>query len=257
MQRTKLPINTYVYPSSAIIILDNNPTADTTSGQNAFVPLYNLSAIQFNFFEELPLAFKYYDYEPLLTTSSYYYLYADSINAKNQYSYDYSTRSIVTSTTDTTHVSATLNNARTYYNIGSTGDLLYTIYRNNLYYSTSAAVDLAGTGITFGMQPTSSFASTGTIVDIPLSNSTLLTSSIINKYDNVEVINSINRIKNLTGHKSNLFSINITNANINSAPLSADEITNIKNELSNIIENIVKNVIPANTQLFKIYWNGQ
>lgn len=258
IQKAIMPINTYVYPSSSIITSGTNPTNIATSGESTLVPLYNLSGIQFNFIEEFPLTFDYYDYEPL-TTSGYYYVYADTINAKNQYSYDYSVRSVLTSTTNTSNVSAYLTNARTYYDINSTGDLLYAVYKNDMYYKTAGSVSLSSdtTGVTFGMVPTSSFASTGNIIDIPLSNSLVLTSSSVNKYDNVEVIQTINRVKDISWHKSNLFSINIKNANLNTAALSADDISNIKNSLNNIIESVVKNVIPANTQLFKIYWNGE
>lgn len=258
IQKTIMPINTYVYPSSAVITSGSNPTNMATSGESTLIPLYNLSGVQFNFIEELPLDFGYYNYEPL-TTSAYYYVYADSLNAKNQYSYDYSVRSVLTSTTNTSNVSAYLTNARSYNNINTTGDILYIVYKNNMYYKTQGSISLSSntTGITFGMVPTSSFASTGTIIDIPLTTTQVLTASPINRYDNVEVISSINRIKELSVHKSNLFSINIKNANINTASLSADDISNIKNGLTNIIESVIKNVIPVNTQLFKIYWNGQ
>lgn len=246
------PINTYIYPSSSIILT----STDISSAINTFIPLYNLSGIDYNFIEEFPLDFMYNGYDKDNSISSYYYTFADSFNAKNAYSYNYSVESVLTSATTTSNVSATLNNARQYYDIGSTGDLLYMIYRTNISYSSSGITSLSGTGITYGMLPTSSFASTGNIVNVELTNSTPITSSVINKYDNVEVLHSINRIKNNDGHKSNLFSINIQNSNIDSSILSDNEKANIKLGLNNIIESIIKNIIPANTQLFNIYWNG-
>ena len=257
LANTNVPINTYVYPSSAIIMNPADPNNVATSGESTFIPLYNLTDILFNFFEEIPLDFNYYNFEPL-TTSGYYYINGDCTNTKNQYNYDYNMVSRVTSTTSVTSVSAVLDQTRKYSNIGVAGDLLYMVYRTNQYYS-SGTVSLSSntTGVTFGMVPTSSFANSGSIVPIPMTGPYTKNYGIAEQFDAVEVIDSLDRLKNTNGHKTNLFSINIKNANINTAPLSATDIANIKNSLTNIIENVISNVIPANTQLFKIYWNGQ
>jgi hypothetical protein len=252
LSTVELPIKTYVYPSSANIMSSNS-----SSGEYTYVPLYNLSGINFNFIEECPLDFSYYGYEKDSSTSSYFYVYGDAVNAKNAYNHNYSLDSRVTSTTNTSSVSATVNSARTYYDIDSTGDLLYMVYKNDLKYQTSSSTSLSGTGVTFGMTPTSSFQSSGNIVDIVGLSSSTLSTSVINRFDNVEVIASINRISDTEGHKSNLFSINIQNSNIDSSPLSSNEKEYIKKSLSTIIESVIKNIIPANTQLLKIYWNGQ
>lgn len=249
LERTNIPVDTYIYPALSTII------SDITSGSNTMVPLYNLSGVKFNYIEECPLTFKYYGYEKDNTSGSYYYAFGDSFNAKNQYNHNYSLSAITMSATNTSGVSATLTDARRYYDINTTGDTLYLVYKNNQYYN-SGRVSLSGTGVTFNMTPTASFASTGAIIDIPLITNTVLSSNPVNNYDNVETIYSVNRLKDINVHKSNLFSINIQNANIDSSSLSAEDKENIKKSLSNILETLLKNVIPANTQLFKIYWNG-
>lgn len=246
----ELPTNTFIYPAKSII------ETDTTSGKTTFMPLYNLSGVSFNYVEELPLDFSYYGYDNTASLSAYNYLYADTFNTKNQYDNNYSVSAVVTSTTDNNNVSAYLTNARIYNNIGSNADVLYLVYKNNRYYDT-ASVDISSTGVVFGMTPTSSFASTGNIAELPISSSTILSTDVIHKYDNVETIASINRIKNSDGHKSNLFSINIQNSNIDSSSLSATVKADIKKTLNNLIEGVIKNIVPANTQLFNIYWNGQ
>lgn len=84
------------------------------------------------------------------------------------------------------------------------------------------------------------------------------------KYQNIEIIKSINRYKNLNGHKSNLYSVSINtdildNIRTNSV-LTYDQtnalINNVILELKNYVKTIVETMQPAHTQLFNIYING-
>jgi hypothetical protein len=255
IQSTELPIETYMYPSSSIIISAPDTSISEVSGQYTQIPLYNLSGIQFNFINECPLEFKYAGFN---TVSASSYIFSDTFNTKNNYNSDYAVAAVITSSTDLSTVNANLSNAREYFNIGSTGDILYAVYKTNKYYETSDSVSLSSniTGVTYGMTPTSSFATTGHVVQIPLDTVTSGNISVYDKYDNVETIHSVNRIKEPVTHKSNLFSINIQNSNINTSALSDADKESLKQNLNNIINNIIKNITPANTQLFKIYWNG-
>jgi len=245
-----LPINTFIYPAQSII------QTDPTSGKNTFMPLYNLSGLYFNYVEEFPLDFSYAEYDNSNSMLEYTYVFGDTFNTKNQYDNNYNLSSFITSTTDNYNVSGYVTNTRSYNNIGACADVLYLVYKNNRHYDLTDT-DITSTGVVFGMTPTSSFASTGNIADIPVQNSTILSSDITHRYDNVETIASINRIENLKGHASNLFSINIQNSNIDSSNLASSVKDDIKKTLNNLIEGVIKNIIPANTQLFKIYWNGQ
>lgn len=256
--KTEMPIDTYVYSSLDKITSSPYASTGTVCGEYTAIPLYDLSGVRFNFINECPLEFKYSGYN-VDSTSAYSYIFADSVNAKNNYNYNYSVESIVTSSVNISAVNAELRNAREYYNIGTTGDLLYMIYKTNKHYASPSSVSLSSniTNVTFGMNPTSAFATSGSIIKIPMSTMTSLSSNIYEQYDNVETIYSINRIKEPITHKSNLYSINIQNANINSSDLTDVDKTTLKRNLSNIMENMIKNISPANTQLFKIYWNGQ
>lgn len=258
----ELDIKTYVYPSSGTISLD------ALSGDNTMVPLYNLSGIPFNYFCEIPLSYKYFNYD-LAAQDDYFSVYADTFNCKNSYDFNYGVRSILTSAGSTTSISGYIDYCRDYTKIDCNGDLLYLVYNTNKFYETSAAQAISGTGITFNMTPTSSFFITGNIADINMSpiltlsaktNYSSISGNIYDLYECVEVlnnINSINRIRSQLNHKSNLFSINIQNANvINNSGLTEEEKTNIQTSIKNIIKNIYKQFVPANTQLFNIYFNG-
>lgn len=258
VKKTDFPVNTYVYPSSSIIVNSPAVSSSTIYGEYTCIPMFNLSGIKFNYINECPLEFKYAGFN-IDSTSAYNYLYSDTINAKNSLNYNYSLNSQLTSSTYTSAVSATLSNARDYLNIKTSGDLLYMVYKANKYYNTDGAVSLSSntTGVTYGMNMTSGYAISGRIIDIPMSTMTSANISVYDKFDNVEVLYSINRVKEQQAHKSNLFSINIQNANINNSSLSDTEKITLKRNLTNILETMIKHIVPANTQLFKIYWNGQ
>lgn len=245
-----IPVNTFIYPQKSVI------ESDITSGKTTFMPLYNLSGVKFNYIEEFPLNGFTYGFDNSDSLSSYNYVFADTINCKNQYDNNYSLSAYITSTSDVYNVSGYLTNSRIYDNIGSCGDILYMTYRNNAHYN-MFETDITSTGVYFGITPTSSFASTGAIAELKVSDSITLSTDVIHKYDNVETIGSINRIENSSGHRSNLYSINIQNANVNTSNLTDERKDNIKKTINNLIENMVKNITPVNTQLFNIYWNGK
>lgn len=260
---TELDIKTYVYPSSSIINIDS------LSGNNTMIPLYNLSGIKFNYFCEIPLSYKYFNYN-LDSIGDYYSIYSDVFNCKNAYDYNYGIQSVITSTTDNQNISAYIDYCRDYSKIECTGDLLYLVYNTNKFYESSSNIDISSTNVTYGMSPTSSFFITGDIANIPLSslsgiapnktNYSQLSANIYDLYQCVEVLNNVNsenRLGNQLNHKSNLFSINIQNANIiNNDSLTDDEKTSIQTSIKNIIKSMYKQFVPANTQLFNIYFNG-
>lgn len=74
-------------------------------------------------------------------------------------------------------------------------------------------------------------------------------------YQNIDVIKSINRQSKTSAHKSNVFSISINTSMINQLSNTVKE--NVINEIKNISRDIVENISPVDTQLFKIYVNGQ
>lgn len=82
-------------------------------------------------------------------------------------------------------------------------------------------------------------------------------------YQKIEII-SKNKFTNKQNHKSNLFSINIDDLvdlseNRDMASITGDDETNsimsqIRDDICSAVKDIVNNVTPANTQLFKVYF---
>lgn len=242
---------TYVYPSSAIIIGGGEAESEVRC-----VPIYNLSGVQYNYIDECPLDLEYYGYDRDLTdTDSYYYSFGDTFNCKNAYDDTYSLNSFVNSGASTQEVSANLIKARQYYGIGSTGGALYAIYKNNTEYN--SAINTLSGGVTYGMTPDANYNLTGSTFDIPMNTKSETSGTIYDMFENVEELYSLNILSDTTKHKANLYSINIQNANLNTSSIAVSTQETVKRNINRIIENMVKNVTPANTQLFNIYWNGE
>lgn len=73
-------------------------------------------------------------------------------------------------------------------------------------------------------------------------------------YDNVEVIDSLNRFTPIVNHKSNLFSIRIDDLGFEDSPyLSEYQKTVLRTYFRNSITELVNAVKPAHTQLFDVY----
>jgi len=237
-----IPANTYVYPPSSVV---------ETYGLSAAIPVYNLSAIQHNYFVEVP------------NDDSYFFwrdgqILGDATTTKNVYDVFYNMNSNVISA-DSNSVSATLDDCRTYQDINSTGDLLYMTYDvDSSYFSPTSAESI----ILPGENPASIASSAYTITSIEMSAEPITLPDVsaavdYHSFQHVEVVKSLNRFTGVDGHKSNLYSINIQNAGINTLDsLDAENKTNIKKSINNIIRDITKVVMPLNTQLFDIYWTG-
>ena len=135
-----------------------------------------------------------------------------------------------------------LQGMRKYIGIGSTGGAVYLKYYDNLQYSRSSYEEKNGTQRTHDSGPTQTV--------IP--------------FQKVESL-KFTRNESIVRHKSNLFSINLTKTgledgyvkDLNECRRNDEEpgLPNVmKTEIQNAIREIVQNITPANTQLFKVFF---
>jgi hypothetical protein len=145
-------------------------------------------------------------------------------------------------------VSGELNNCRFYTNMRVNDEILWAAYSFGDQYRLSAQItELSGIG----------WATSSNIYPtvLPMSAFNSIPSTSAYAYEHIERLAGFNRLQPSRLHKSNLFSIRINNSGINeSMALSAR--TNIQKSINNIIEGIIKKIIPAYCQLFKIYYTG-
>jgi len=92
-----------------------------------------------------------------------------------------------------------------------------------------------------------------TIVNMAVEN---IISDLLSKYEFIEGIEGVNRSTNKGMHKSNIFSIKITDSQLNEAITNLDERKQVQRSINNVIKDIIKKISPANTQLWKIEWVG-
>lgn len=79
-------------------------------------------------------------------------------------------------------------------------------------------------------------------------------SDVVASYDNVEVINSLNRFTPIVNHKSNVFSVKIEDLGFEESEYLTDYQKKIlRTYFRNRITELVNTVKPANTQLFDVY----
>jgi hypothetical protein len=91
------------------------------------------------------------------------------------------------------------------------------------------------------------------ISEMTLETSSVPSSSVISRYDNVETVLSFNRFKSQGYHKSNMFSIRVENLNIDDVDtLTYNEKKQLKLWIANRVKNLANSLAPSNTQLFKV-----
>jgi hypothetical protein len=82
-------------------------------------------------------------------------------------------------------------------------------------------------------------------VEEEISNVQMNRTSDKHVFQKIETINSINRFKHNTGHKSNLYSIKINNLDIMNE--TDENVNKIKTDIKNNIRKLCKYVTPVNT----------
>ena len=87
------------------------------------------------------------------------------------------------------------------------------------------------------------------------------TTSKVQEFDLVERVGGLYKYKQVEGHKSNIYSLRIFNSGLNEDLNNDDQQKEVQQNLRDIIEetvqNVVKKIAPASTQLWKIDWIGK
>lgn len=250
--------NIFVYPPSGEISL---------SGEvGNMLPIYNLSGVSFNYLTEVPTDNIYFDFQSPVA-------YGNTTNLKNYLNGEWNTESMVSSASTTTEVSATLDNTRSYKKLGGRIDgSLYFTYKHDTSYITDDPTPISNSR-EFDDYSVSALTLSGSLTDIPMSGYAIESDSMdvsaitdgedyARKFQYVESIRidglgGFNKYGRVEGHKSNVYSVNIKNANVNNnTTLSTGERSKIKKSINNVIRNVIEACTPINTQLAKIYWNG-
>jgi hypothetical protein len=92
--------------------------------------------------------------------------------------------------------------------------------------------------------------------DLNISGITYTSGLIYNNYEFIERFKGLIKSKERL-HKSNLFSIQITDSKLNESITDETQRNNIQKSINNVIKEVIKKVTPAYTQLWKIIWKGE
>ena len=112
-----------VYPPSGMINEDDENLK----------PIWILSGVDFNFLEESPVEFEYYDFRTGV-------MYSNGFNMKNMYNNDWTVESTVVTSNVLSACSGTIGHTRYYTDINSDGDqVIYDVYRYTNEYEAPSA----------------------------------------------------------------------------------------------------------------------
>jgi hypothetical protein len=227
-------------PNTAVLY--NEP--DTLSGVPVFdqdyfnalsAPMAKLSGIEYAYFGEMPINTTFYDFD-------YGTLYIDMFNLHNELDYKYDTDAYTEESLtvpDSTNV--VLNNSREYERMD--------LNENNIWVSYRVGTNYLGTltGVTYPLDDSAeetaymskTTATTGTAFDYPY----------------IERIRGVYRLTT-NAHKSNIYSIEILNSNLNENITDLTTRSYIQSIVERAILQFQEKVAPVHTQLWKIIWKG-
>lgn len=225
----------YKFISNNIQTYLYNKNNDSLSG--IFEPVLNIDGVNYNYIFEIPLSYSIYN------NFSEGEIFGETFQGKNSYGSDYSM-----------HVSLNngnlnLANARKYCGIGVCGDNLFLKYFDNLEYNFNYLNNYSD-GVVYNVKA------------VKKENNYT--------YQKIESIAGFNKFDNSSSkHKSNLFSINIKNTNIDifkgkykNGEQFPDDLNEkiklqIKTDIKNQVKILTEKFCPANTCLFDVYFDGK
>ena len=224
------PLSAYYPVNSYYDYLTSHGDLSASTLSNLLLEKYSYNRVAHNYIYEIPTS----------NSSGTSRLYNDHNNAivqgelligKNMYDAEYST--------NMDHLE-TLNRTREYCGIGQCGNkVFFKYYDENSYNVSSRNGDNESTRLS-------------TSINTPVQNLNLIENrSKVNSYQNIEVMESINRFRNNCWHKSNLYRITIQNCGLDEAHLSSN-LTMIKKDIENSVRVIAESLAPAHTQLFDV-----
>ena len=217
-------------------LIDNAHSLSDAVLSDIFKVKRELSTVHHNYIIEIPETKKYNEY-----TKGF--IQCDQIVAKNHLDYTY------TMSVDNNY---NLLSCRDYCNIGVCGGQLYMTYRDNVNYNNRNG----GSGTVVYNDNVEAGDYDETIYSIGLKKQQDVDSY---SYQHIEVIDSWNRWDGSAnaGHKSSLFSLRLINTGLNEATINEVAKAKLRQNIKNNVRSIIENIIPANTQLFNIYFEGK
>lgn len=204
--------------------IDNNQSLSNTIISSIFNFRRVLIGINYNKLIEIPEDVEYNDY-------SKGYIQCNQIVMKNHLNYAY---------TLCTDVNSKLCGCREYCNVNVCGNQLYATYRDNVNYNSESEQDHSE-------------------YQISVHNMEMASRQNSYTYQHIEVINSWNKFDNskVEGHKSSMFSISLIDTGLNSSSINDNVKQKLRQTIMNSVRSIINAIAPANTQLFKVYFEGK
>lgn len=212
-------IKTYLYNTKDTL---NDKNSEELS--NYFKPKYNLVGLKYNYILEIPNVLDYNVYNDYESGD----IQGDFVQAKNQYDAKYSINMPSISS---------IQNARDYIGIDVCGNQPYLKFYDNVNYNTSLNIQTK----------TNNFDD---IQSVGISED----SYKVYPFQKIETFDYINRFRNVSKHKSPLYSLKINKTGL-SYIKDSDARIKIKKEITNNIREITKKLCPAQTQLFNVYFS--
>lgn len=232
--------HTYLYPTPKDIyaacstyteVIDNNDDLSNQLISSIFCPNVDLCGMHHNYIVEIPENGKFIDY---LNG----HLIGDTIVAKNHLDYTYTL-----SVDDSYNISG----CREYCNIDQCGGRLYMTYRNTVNYRS-----ISSNVVTY-------YDNVNDDLDLSIAQYAIERQPTYYNYQHVEVIDSWNRFDGdvNTGHKSSMFSIRLVDTGLNESTIPDEAKKKLRENVEHNVRQIIDNLIPAHTQLFKVYFDGK
>lgn len=221
-QRSESP--EFITDDSYIFKLDEHSKNTYTYGSNVEYPdiqdnfeiHQTLTDLRYNTILEVPQSTEYQRYEDGD-------IYGEVMFAKNAFDNTYS----MNMPND-----YELSNVREYCGIDTCGNSIYLKYYDNITYTGNPTTT---TNIS-SISPTSQSA-----INYP--------------YQKIEMLGYINKFRQNSSHKSNMFSVQVNGLSLSSNVENKPIVDKLKITIKNTIKQIVKDTCPVNTELFNVYFS--
>ena len=217
--------------SSYTEIIDSNPELSNYLLSTVFRPKISIQGVYHNYVVEIPEGESYNDYMAG-------YIQADVVVAKNHLN------NVYTLSADSNRQ---LSGCREYCNINVCGGQLYMTYIDNMNYQ-----KVNGTTTKYN-----TVDANGTKMMLSAFNVKKVLTPYT--YQHIEVIDAWNRYdgQGAAKHKSSMFSLKLIDTGLNSSTINEAVKTKLRQNIMNNIRNVIDKIVPANTQLFNIYFEGK
>jgi len=235
-QYEELPENVVIYNPPPTDV-SGNP--DYTSGwynELSGLPRAILSGVQFAHMSEIPIDLVYYNFD-----RGDMYMDEFALQTFADYKYDVDI-DINDGISGIIHDAVKLNGTRIYERLGTNASIIWTSYNVGTNYGNSeVVVDPIPEG-------------SGTVINVEITDTL---SGGVWDYQFIERIRGVARSGVGAEHKSNVYSIEIKNSQLNESITDDDQRELVQRIVERAVKDFAKKAAPAHTQLWKIVWTGK